>query len=501
MTEQKAPPSWLSQLREAVVSIDRLGEIKWSNSAGELLLRGEDPVIARSLKEFFADPEVAESVFRDLAGEEEFGCEADLITGDGFKFTAQMLFFSEDDSGAYRCLIQPQFAAEDKAEKVALQAVTLTNRLSSVQKEVHELSEQLVDKTVQLAEEKRKTEAVLASMGEGLLVVDHEGVVRQINQAACKILDTQGDEVLGTRLEDSGLGSKISSIAQLVHRNLESGGESEDLLTRVEIQEKVIELSMAPIRDKGLESTEGGIVINLRDVTKQAEIDRMKSELISIVSHELRSPLANITGYIDLVAADAADHLGEESAGFLQVAQRNAAKLSGLVDDMLDLSRLDAGKVEMNIGDVEMDYLINFVYISFRNEAEMKNIQFERVITNSPHVAGDVDRIQQVLVNLVSNAIRYTPEGGRVEIDCASGGDEVVTKVTDTGIGIHPEDQARLFQRFFRVRSIETKKIAGTGLGLSIAKSIVDAHGGRLLVTSEVGKGSTFTVVLPTWQG
>lgn len=245
---------------------------------------------------------------------------------------------------------------------------------------------------------------------------------------------------------------------------------------------------------------EGGTVINLRDVTQRAEADRMKTELISIVSHELRAPLANLTGYIDLVLNDPKSQLSGEQLNFLQVAHRNGLKLSKLIDDMLDLSRLESGKIEMSFADTDLEFLVNFSHLSFRKEAEDKNLELTKRILGNVHVQGDGDRLGQVLDNLVSNAIKYTPAGGRVEILCESRGDEVALVVSDTGIGISPEDQEKLFQRFFRVRSSETRKIGGTGLGLSIAKTIVDAHRGRLTVESSPGKGSRFTVVLPAWN-
>ncbi|MBW7938800.1 MAG: hypothetical protein H3C63_08355, partial [Candidatus Omnitrophica bacterium] len=171
-----------------------------------------------------------------------------------------------------------------------------------------------------------------------------------------------------------------------------------------------------------------------------------------------------------------------------------------LVDDMLDLSRLDAGKIEMDITAVDLEYLINFSLLSFRNEADSKKITLSKEVQGHPQAAGDNDRLQQVLNNLLSNAIKYTREGGEVVVSAVEAGETVSLSVADTGIGLKPEDLARLFQRFFRVRNEDTRKISGTGLGLSISKSIVDAHGGRLTVTSEYGKGTTFTVILPTWR-
>jgi len=503
MTDLLSFSSLLSSIRDPVLEVDRDCRIQWANPAAELLLGCGNALEGNSLTDLIVDKTFANELAVELHGivEGEFVCELDLKNQDGFSFPSQINVFREPGWPAFLMVIHPREKETQTTERLALQALHLTTRLSAVQQTVHQLSAELLDKTAQLAEEKGKTEAVLSSMGEGLLVIDAGGMISQINEAACRILDLDPGEVLGLSLEDCPPRGKISLIAQMLEKKGPNPGEGESARFSLDLQEKVVELSLAPIRHRQGSSEEGGVVLNLRDVTKQAELDRMKTDLISIVSHEIRSPLANIIGYIDLVLTDPSHPVREEQANFLSVAKRNGAKLAALVDDMLDLSRLEAGKVEMNSGDVDLEYLINFAVLSFRNEAANRNISLTKQVSGAPHAAGDSDRLLQVLTNLLSNAIKYTSEGGAVEVSGESCGETVILKVTDSGIGLQPEDQARLFQRFFRVRSPETRKISGTGLGLSIAKSIVDAHGGRLTVQSEYGKGSTFSVILPAWRG
>ena len=503
MTDLLSFSSLLSNIRDPVLEVDKDCRIQWANPAAELLLGCGDALGGTSLTNLIVDETFANELAVELHGiaEGEFTCELDLKSQDGFSLQCDINVFRESSWPTFLMVIHPREKEGQTTERLALQALHLSTRLSTVQQTVHQLSAELLDKTIQLSEEKGKTEAVLSSMGEGLLVIDTNGTISQINEAACRILDLDKGEVLGFLLGECPPGSKISLIAQLLQRKQPDLGEDEFTRLRLDLQEKVVELSIAPIRQKQEPSEEGGIVLNLRDVTQQAELDRMKADLISIVSHEIRSPLANIIGYIDLVLTDPSHPIMEEQANFLSVAKRNGTKLAALVDDMLDLSRLEAGKVEMNTGDVDLEYLINFAVLSFRNEAANRNISLTKQVSGAPHAAGDSDRLQQVLTNLLSNAIKYTPEGGAVEVSGESCGETVILKVTDSGIGLQPEDQARLFQRFFRVRSPETRKISGTGLGLSIAKSIVDAHGGRLTVQSEYGKGSTFSVILPAWRG
>ncbi|MCL4735666.1 MAG: PAS domain-containing protein [Candidatus Omnitrophica bacterium] len=492
----------LSSLHDPIIELDRDGVILWANPAAELLLGDGTPLADEFLVSFVARSRDGEELLSELGKVEEgeFICDLDMKNRDGFEIPVEMSLFKETHWPTFLVVLHPGSDEAHSTERLAVQALHLTTRLSAVQQKVHELSAELLDKTIQLSEAKNRMEAVLASMGEGLLVIDSLGVVAQINQSACRILEIEAGQITGKNIEESSPGTKPFLLARhLTRRETPQPGERIEP-QRIDLQEKVVEVSIAPIQEREGLSGEGGIVMNLRDVTRQAELDRLKTDLISIVSHEIRSPLSNMMGYIDLVLSDPSHTLPEENAEFLQVAHRNGARLAHLVDDMLDLSRLDAGKIEMDITAVDLEYLINFSLLSFRNEADSKKITLSKEVQGHPQAAGDNDRLQQVLNNLLSNAIKYTREGGEVAVSAVEAGETVSLSVADTGIGLKPEDLARLFQRFFRVRNEDTRKISGTGLGLSISKSIVDAHGGRLTVTSEYGKGTTFTVILPTWR-
>lgn len=499
-TESVSVPAWVHRLRDAVLLLEETGAIVWANPGAELLL-GRSAVELREcvLWDLLEDSDMAAQLGGDLMDsmEDEFACVVDFKGVEGLSLPMELTFFRDLPRGRRTLIAHPHVEDGTEAERLAIQARQLSDRLTGFQNQVHELSEELLDKTVQLAEEKNKMEAVLSSMGEGLLVVDTEGRIAQINEMACRILEIDPDEALGKILEQSPIATKLPSIATLVQTRMAASGAREPGSSRLEFQEKVIEFSLATIEAREADELGGGAVLNIRDVTRQAEVDRMKTELISIVSHELRSPLANITGYLDLVLTDTAASLPGEQRNFIEVAQKNSVKLSNLVDDMLDLSRLESGKIEMDLGEVDAEYLVNSTHLSFKNEAEAKQIAFEKNIEGNSKIHGDSDRLQQVLNNLVGNAIKYTSEGGKVRIDCKELGKDVAISIGDSGIGIREEDQQKLFQRFFRVRSSETRKIRGTGLGLSIAKTIVDAHRGRLTVHSEHGKGSVFTVTLP----
>lgn len=495
----------LHALRDPVLELDRAGAILWANPAAEFWLAGGESLANRVLTEFIVDEPTAKEILADLStvGEGEFGCELEVRASDSLKLRCDLSVFREPEWSHFIALLHLQPGEGASPETLSDQALLLSQRLSSLQETTHSLSAELLDKTILLAEEKSKTEAVLASMGEGLLVFDRAGLVVQVNEAACRILEVSPAEVVYQELKSFNPGSKIAIVTGAVWQQRGAVPiPAEDLQrVRLAVQEKVLELSLSPIQETTRAFDVGGYVVNLRDVTRQAEIDRMKEELISIVSHELRSPLANVVGYLDLVLSQPDSEIPEQPLQFLDVAQKNARKLVGILDEMLDLSRLDAGKVEMSLGDVEIDAMLHFTAMSFKPDAEAKKLSVSIDSVGEPIVCADIDRLQRVLNNLVGNAVKYTPEGGSIFLSCEQIGGEVRVLIRDTGIGIRAEDQVKLFQRFFRVRSDETRNITGTGLGLSIAKSIMDAMGGRLSFKSEYGEGTEFTLVLPASRG
>jgi PAS domain S-box-containing protein len=225
-------------------------------------------------------------------------------------------------------------------------------------------------------------------------------------------------------------------------------------------------------------------------------LDRMKDEFVALVSHELRTPLTSIRGYLELVLDDAED-MPSEQRGFLQIVDRNADRLLHLVSDLLLVAQAEAGKLTFDWVDVELGPLVTQCVLAAQPAAEQGGI--ELVLESEPGgpIVGDPARIAQLLDNLVSNAIKFSPSGGRVAVRVERVAGSVVIEVEDSGIGISPEDQEQLFDRFFRTRQASDLAIPGTGLGLSIAKAIVVAHGGSIGVESAEGRGTTFRVELP----
>ncbi|HEX8833520.1 MAG TPA: ATP-binding protein, partial [Abditibacteriaceae bacterium] len=247
-----------------------------------------------------------------------------------------------------------------------------------------------------------------------------------------------------------------------------------------------------------------GRIVVVRDLTREAELDAMKTDFISIVSHELRTPMTSIKGYVDLILDGDTGEINDLQRQFLTTVQRNTRRLVGLVNDMLDISRIESEKIEFDLRPLDLAPIIEHVVETAHPQIIAKQLQIEVEIIpplGAPRVIGDYDRIIQVLTNLISNAIKYTPappaSPGLITICARLAQPMAHIEVRDTGIGISADDQSSLFQKFFRAENSATRDVDGTGLGLPISRALVEKMGGELCVQSQVGKGSEFSFSLP----
>jgi len=223
--------------------------------------------------------------------------------------------------------------------------------------------------------------------------------------------------------------------------------------------------------------------------------DQLKDEFVALISHDLRTPLTSIMGYLELTMDDTT--LTEEQRGYLEVVERNSQRLLHLVNDLLFVARLEAGQLELYPADLDFAATVRQAVEEAKPRARAKGVGLTCDVEDVPAVSADKGRMFQLLDNLVSNAIKFTPEGGSVVVRVMQRGDSVVIEVADTGIGIASNEQRQLFQRFFRASTARDQQIPGTGLGLYIARAIVEAHGGEINVQSESGQGTTFRIDLP----
>jgi PAS domain S-box-containing protein len=238
-----------------------------------------------------------------------------------------------------------------------------------------------------------------------------------------------------------------------------------------------------------------------RDVTAERAAERLKDEFFQLVSHELRTPLTSIVGYAELLAEIEAENLSPEGRRFVEVIDRNSKRELNLVGDLLMLTRITAGTFEIELGEADLGEIARATAEAMGPDAAHAGVEVALDLDRAPVIAGDPHRLRQVVENLVSNAIKFTPRGGSVTIKATADGELAEIAVADTGIGIPPEDRGRLFERMYRAPEAERRHIQGTGLGLTIVKAIVDAHGGTITVDSDVDEGATFRVKLPVAEG
>jgi PAS domain S-box-containing protein len=227
------------------------------------------------------------------------------------------------------------------------------------------------------------------------------------------------------------------------------------------------------------------------------ELGAMKDDFVALVSHELRTPLTSIRGYLELVLEGEPSGIDKEQGEFLNIVDRNAARLERLVDDLLFMARLGSGKLELSLEDTDLSALARESVSAAAPRAAAQAIELDCTADDVPAVSGDPGRLGQLLDNLISNAVKFTPDGGRVDVRVFSQNGDVAIEVADTGIGVSAKEQAQLFQKFFRTSAAGKRAIQGTGLGLSISKAIVEAHNGRIELESEESVGTTVRVLLP----
>lgn len=343
--------------------------------------------------------------------------------------------------------------------------------------------------------DKRKTEAVLRSIAEGLVVVDAKGKVIMMNPAAEKLLGVSRKDKIGKSI-DANL--KEGQLLSLAKGSSEHEDREIELLSGQDETKKILRASSAVVEDENGHTV--GMVSVLSDITKQKELDNMKSNFVASVSHELRTPLVAIDKSISLILGKTTGEISETQEQFLGIAQRNLKRLGLLINDLLDLSKLEAGKLELRREPTSIAKVISESVDSLNNWAGTKSITLEKqVAAGIADVNIDPNRIIQILTNLIGNAIKFTPNGGKVTVGAVlkKENNEIEVNVTDTGIGMTKEDLAKVFDKFYQVGERAPTDISGTGIGLCISKEIVTLHGGKIWVESEKDHGAKFTFTLP----
>jgi signal transduction histidine kinase len=361
----------------------------------------------------------------------------------------------------------------------------------------HQLN--LAEQNVDLERLANVLRAVLDSTIDGILLSDAEGNMQLANRPLVRLTRELGMSYEGP-VVDRLLSVEHRVRDQAAYREaMESLRDNPDESTFDEFEDTVSGRVFQGFTSPVLDDRGGflGRIWTLREVTQQRELDRLKDDFVATVSHELRTPLTSMMGFLEMIREGEAGELNEEQKRFLAIVYRSSERLQRLVGDLLFVARLDANGLQLQFGEVQLDDIVRDAVESSGALARSRGVSLVAEVDDVPVVSGDKERLSQLVGNLVSNALKFTPAGGSVIARAFIDGGRAVVEIADTGIGIPLGEQNRLFQRFFRSSTATEQAIPGTGLGLVISRAIAEAHGGTIGVTSAPGEGTTFRVELP----
>ncbi len=363
----------------------------------------------------------------------------------------------------------------DSKDEIGVLTSTFNNMAGQMEKNIQEVEN-----------ERTKLDALFLHMTDGVVAFNRSGQVIHANPAAQKML--------GQSIPLNGEVTYTSLFSSIVPMEEVLASHGEAIEADIVQAERRLKLLLAPFSKE----EQAGVLVVIHDVTQQVKTEEMRREFVANVSHELRTPLTNIRSYAETLA-DTPDLPQDMQENFLQVILSESDRMTHIVQDLLTLSRFDSGKSGMQYEYFPYQQALDDLYQAVRLDARNRGHKLELLIEDSlPSIRGDRERIAQVLMNIVSNAIKYTPDGGHIIIRAGTTQDGIWTQVEDDGIGIPTEDREHIFDRFYRVEKARARKSGGTGLGLSIAKEIVAQHEGRLVLIDRPGPGTTIRLELKT---
>ncbi len=343
---------------------------------------------------------------------------------------------------------------------------------------------------------------ILEGINNGIITIDMSDRITQINKNATAMLGLPSADIIGTNYKDALPEASVKMIEDIKKKTIEDGFVFETQFEYSPTKDLKIPLAISSsilLDDRG---NRLGIIIVLRDVSVSKEIERLrqldeiKSEFVSNTSHELRTPLNVIKSYVEAILnqVDPSDYQTQRE--FLTVVNNETDRLAALVSDLLDISRIESGRFEIELSPISLSEIIQIVLRDLEDVDSAHQI-FADIPSVLPDILADKDKMIQVFLNLLDNATKFSPDGGKISIKAQVEGKMVKCEISDQGIGIAKEDIPRIFEKFYRVDNSDVSEIPGTGLGLPIVRHIVESHGGKISVKSKPGKGSTFTILLP----
>jgi PAS domain S-box-containing protein len=346
---------------------------------------------------------------------------------------------------------------------------------------------------------KQRTEAVIQHMADGLLMLDQHGVVLSCNPAIAMMLDMREQDIVGRPAAAPDADPRLRAICAPATTQAPRGHTGalahEATIPRSGLRPRVLRVFATPVSDENGQPL--GEVRVVHDVTQERELDEMRDEFFSIISHDLRTPLSSIRGFARLLLDDQVPE-EETQREFLGLIDQETERLAQMVNNLLDISRLEAGKLTLKYEPLQLAVILREATSKLQGMARGKHVKLESdVPADLPTIVGDDGWLEQVATNLIGNAVKFTPAGGQITVSARRSGDEVVAEVKDTGIGIPTDLLERIFDKYYRVPGASGEQVEGTGLGLHIAKRIVEAHSGRIWAESTLGQGSVFRFTLP----
>ncbi len=371
-----------------------------------------------------------------------------------------------------------------------IMSICIAVLLSKFEKMIDVMTVELKDKLSDVSTKKKQVEAILLHMTDGIVAFNREGEIILINPAAKKLLsigpeDNTFDDIFGKFNLDINMEKIIY---------LETWTSTEQ---RIQVDEKYVNAYFAPFKDE--KDLPNGVIAVIQDITEHVKLDSMQQEFVADVSHELKTPITSIMGYADTLLEGGFDQ--ETETKFLNVIATESRRMARLVTDLLTLSRYDNTKNKTNKETFDLGELVKKSQEKLAIEIKKKQHNVNCFVTaDVPPVYASKDDIERVVLNILTNSIKYTKDGGEIKIYVGFVYTDAYIKIIDNGIGIPEEDLTRIFERFYRVDKARTRELGGTGLGLSIAKEILDKNGGSIDIKSEVGKGTEVVIRIPTKQ-
>ncbi|KQX45916.1 MULTISPECIES: two-component system histidine kinase PnpS [unclassified Paenibacillus] len=363
---------------------------------------------------------------------------------------------------------------------------------------INRMSESLQQQMARIQENERRLQGVMENMMSGIMMIDREERIMLLNPAAEYILGFSSQELLGKKYNEA---KQQFEFTKLIQECIETQDPIRDEMVFYYPAERILDIHLSPIAHEDEEWS--GVLIVIHDITAVRRLERMRSEFVANVSHELKTPIAAVKGFAETLLAGALNDK-ETAVSFLQIIFDESERLNRLIGDILELSKIESKRIPMNFSPIYLPEFLERSLSVLRKEAEKKHIELSMLVDDDIYIEADEDRLRQIIINLLSNGIAYTHDGGKVKVrveplDMNADGDYERLRliVSDTGMGIPKKDLPRIFERFYRVDKARSRSSGGTGLGLSIVKHLVELHKGTIRVDSEVGVGTRFTIELP----